>query len=206
MSRDDDRGVRDDSAPGASAVPGSPVPGRAAEEGTTDASPVMPRRSGVDVAREALAAARAQARQRQADHPGRRRLSRQPDVGRSGSRPEDRDPQPLGSAVRRLLADRGWTVPVAVSGVLGRWAEIVGPELAAHCRAESFDDGTVVVVADSTAWATQVRLLAPQLVRRLNEQLGDGTVQRVDVRGPGAPSWAKGRLRVRGRGPRDTYG
>ena len=40
------------------------------------------------------------------------------------------------------------------------------------------------MTADSTAWATQVRLLAAQLVRRLNAELGDGTVQRVKVRGP----------------------
>jgi predicted nucleic acid-binding Zn ribbon protein len=52
-----------------------------------------------------------------------------------------------------------------------------------------------------------VRLLAPALVRRLNEELGDGTVLRVQVLAPNAPSWRKGRRSVRGgRGPRDTYG
>jgi predicted nucleic acid-binding Zn ribbon protein len=62
------------------------------------------------------------------------------------------------------------------------------------------------VVADSTAWATQLRLLAADLVRRLNAELGDRTVLRVKVRGPsGEPG--RGRWRVRdGRGPRDTYG
>ena len=49
--------------------------------------------------------------------------------------------------------------------------------------------------------------MAPQLVAKLNEQLGDGTVARVKVLGPDAPTWKKGRLSVRdGRGPRDTYG
>ena len=38
--------------------------------------------------------------------------------------------------------------------------------------------------ADSTAWATQLRLLAAQLVHRLNAELGAGTVLRVKVRGP----------------------
>ncbi len=42
------------------------------------------------------------------------------------------------------------------------------------------------MTADSTAWATQVRLLAAQLVRRLNTELGDGAVKRVKVRGPAA--------------------
>src|SRR5487761_919862 len=94
------------------------------------------------------------------------------------------DPQLLGAAITRLLAERGWQQQVAVGSAFGRWEEIVGPELAAHARPDGFDDGELVIVADSTAWATQVRLLAATLVRRLNTDLGDGTVRRVKVRGP----------------------
>jgi predicted nucleic acid-binding Zn ribbon protein len=126
---------------------------------------------------------------------------------RSGSGPDARDPQPLAPAIARLVAERGWTTPVAVGGVVGRWDGVVGPEVAAHCAPESFDDGVLVVRADSTAWATQVRLLAPALLRRLGEELGPGVVRRVTVRGPGGPSWRRGARTVSGgRGPRDTYG
>ena len=60
---------------------------------------------------------------------------------------------------------------------------------------------------DSTAWATQLTLLAPTVVRRLNEELGDGTVTLIEVTGPHLPTWSKGRRRTRdSRGPRDTYG
>ncbi|HTY72733.1 MAG TPA: DciA family protein [Actinomycetes bacterium] len=124
----------------------------------------------------------------------------------SGSRPDDRDPQRLGDAVRRLLADRGWETEVAAGAVLGRWAEIVGADLAEHCAPETFTDGVLVVRAESTAWATQLRALAPQLLRRLGEEVGHDVVTRVDVRGPGRPSWRKGPLSAGGRGPRDTYG
>jgi ATP-dependent Clp protease ATP-binding subunit ClpA len=72
----------------------------------------------------------------------------------------------------------------AIGSVFGRWAEIVGPDLAAHTMPDSFADGEFAVTADSTAWVTQVRLLAPQLVRRLAAELGDGTVSWVKVRGP----------------------
>jgi predicted nucleic acid-binding Zn ribbon protein len=75
-----------------------------------------------------------------------------------------------------------------VGSVFGRWAEIVGPELAEHTRPESLADGELIVTADSTAWATQVRLLAAHLVRRLNDELTDGSVQRVRVRGPAGPA------------------
>ncbi|GAA4985731.1 DciA family protein [Actinopolymorpha pittospori] len=141
---------------------------------------------------------------------GRRRGDRRAGgdrTARSGARPDDRDPQMLDSTIDRLVNERGWKTDVAVAGAIARWDHIVGPDVAAHCRAERYADAELTVRADSTAWATQVRLLAPSLVRRLNEELGDDTVRRVVVHGPTAPSWQKGPRRVRdGRGPRDTYG
>nr|WP_202889566.1 DciA family protein [Actinopolymorpha rutila] len=139
---------------------------------------------------------------------GRRsRAGRTTRTTRSGAGPDDRDPQVLDSTIGRLVNERGWTTDVAVAGALARWDNIVGPDVAAHCRAERYVDAELTVRADSTAWATQVRLLAPSLVRRLNEELGDGTVRRVVVLGPSAPSWQRGLRSVRdGRGPRDTYG
>ena len=116
------------------------------------------------------------------------------------------DPQPLLSAIDGLLDTRGWQQQAAMGSVFGRWAEIVGQDLAAHTRPDSFADGELAVIADSTAWATQVRLLAPVLLRRLNDELGAGSVRRVKVRGP-APPRQRGAWRVPGsKGPGDTYG
>jgi predicted nucleic acid-binding Zn ribbon protein len=107
----------------------------------------------------------------------------------------------------RLVAEHGWTADVAVHGVFSRWDHIVGIEVARHCHPEAYADGSLTVRADSTAWATQVRLLAPTVVRRLNEELGHDTVTRIQVLGPQPPSWTRGRRSVRdARGPRDTYG
>ena len=163
--------------------------------------------TGPDLARAALAAARAEARSRGVDTRRTRRTKiRTASTARSGSGPDDRDPQLMGSVVDRMVAERGWEEPVAVGGAIGRWPDIVGEDTAAHVRPESFEDGVLVVACDSSAWATQMRLLAPTLVRRLNEELTDGTVKRVRVLGPTAPSWRKGPLNAPGRGPRDTYG
>jgi len=113
----------------------------------------------------------------------------------------------LDAAVERLVTDNGWTADVAVHAVFARWPEIVGSDVAAHCSPESYRDGHLTIRTDSTAWATQLRLLAPNVVRRMNHELGDGTVLRIDVQGPEVPSWRRGRRSVRGaRGPRDTYG
>lgn len=163
-----------------------------------------------DLARRALAAARAEARRRgqaAAKRAGRRQQQGGRATEPTGPRPDERDPQPLGRTIERLVIDRGWETPAAVGGVLGRWDELVGPELGAHCRPQSFEEGVLVVEADSTAWATQVRLLASDLLRRLNTELGHGTVTKIQVRAPGGPTWASGPRAVRGgRGPRDTYG
>ncbi|HET7385102.1 MAG TPA: DciA family protein [Nocardioidaceae bacterium] len=128
------------------------------------------------------------------------------DVSSSGSHPDDRDPQLLDSTISRLVSDQGWNADVRVHGVFTRWSQVVGAEVAAHCHPEAYADGRLVVRTDSTAWATQVRLLAPTVVRRLNEELGDGSVSVVEVRGPATPTWKRGPRSVRGRGPRDTYG
>jgi predicted nucleic acid-binding Zn ribbon protein len=126
--------------------------------------------------------------------------------GPARGRPRRDDPQVLGQAIGGLLDHQGWQQRAAIGSVFGRWAEIVGRDLAAHTQPDAFADGELAVTADSTAWATQVRLLAPQLVRRLNAELGDGTVRRVKVKGP-APPRQRGGWRVPGgRGPRDTYG
>ena len=180
-------------------------------------------------AREALAAARAQARARglrpagseRAEDTGSEPASGQPPGSaragppgtaapgppRAARRVRRDDPQALSTAIEGLLDAEGWNLAAATGSVFGRWAQIVGPDLAAHTRPESLRDGELAVTADSTAWATQLRLLAAQLIHRLNSELGDGTVRQVKVRGPVSAPRKPGEWRVRdSRGPRDTYG
>jgi predicted nucleic acid-binding Zn ribbon protein len=162
---------------------------------------------GIDLARAALQAAREQARKRGAQ--GQQRNEARRRGLRSGARPDGRDPFPLKAAIERLTAERGWDVPVAVGGVMGRWPEIVGADIAAHCEPEHYaeDDKVLTVRCDSTVWATQLRLLTPRLVAALNQELGHGTVRLITVRGPAAPRRSYGRLRAPGsRGPGDTWG
>jgi predicted nucleic acid-binding Zn ribbon protein len=129
-----------------------------------------------------------------------------PRRARRPARTRREDPQPLSAALDGLLADQGWQTEAAVGSVFGRWDQLVGPDVAAHTRPEQFSNGELVVIADSAAWATQMRLLTSAVLRRLNTELGHGTVTRVVVRGP-APPRRMGPLRVRGTRERnDDYG
>lgn len=125
----------------------------------------------------------------------------------SSSSADDRDPQPLARALDRLVSRRGWQSQISVRRILDKWPQIVGETNAEHVTASSFDEHVLVVQADSSTWAAVIRQLAPQVVAKINAELGQGSVTRIDVRGPAATSWSYGRRSIRGsRGPRDTYG
>ncbi|MCA0308264.1 MAG: DciA family protein [Actinobacteria bacterium] len=147
---------------------------------------------GLDVARRIARAARGAA-----PKPASRKKP-------TGRRPDD--PTPLGDLLKEVIAEEGWTREVSVHQLLARWPALVGPVNAAHSVPEGYADTVLTVRAESSTWATSLRTMAPQLVAVLNEQLGQGTVTRVVVLGPEAPTWKKGRRSVPGRGPRDTYG
>ncbi len=116
------------------------------------------------------------------------------------------DPGSVSEALGDLVRQQGWDSRLSAQRVFTDWATIVGAEVALHSQVVGYEDQVVHVRTDSTAWATQLRLLAPRIVARLNDELGDGSVVRIEVRGPQAPSWRRGARSVRGRGPRDTYG
>ena len=156
---------------------------------------------------DALARARAAARSRGL-RPGVKPKRRFKDVRDGmGGRKNGRDPMLLGEELDAFVSERGWKVDVAVGAVIGRWATIVGEEVAQHCHPVEFVDTVLTVRADSTAWATNLRLMSATLMGTLAREVGEGTVSQIRVVGPSAPSWSKGMRRVQdGRGPRDTYG
>jgi predicted nucleic acid-binding Zn ribbon protein len=126
--------------------------------------------------------------------------------GYSGPGPDPRDPQPFGAVLARLVKARGWQRPAAEATVFGAWERVVGPDVAQHSRPVRLADGELTVEAESTAWATQLRLLAGSLLKRIAAEVGHNVVTKLHIHGPAAPSWNRGPRRVRGRGPRDTYG
>lgn len=116
------------------------------------------------------------------------------------------DPQPVGEAVAEFMTEQGLDTRHRVTRVLADWPALVGAEVASHVRVEAFEGGSLVLRADSTAWANQMRLLSATVQRRLAEELGEDVVAQLAVLGPEAPSWRHGSRVVPGRGPRDTYG
>jgi predicted nucleic acid-binding Zn ribbon protein len=81
--------------------------------------------------------------------------------------------------VARRLGAPGAT---ALTSVFGHWEEIVGPSVAAHSRPLTLRDGVLRVEVDEPGWATQLRFLAPDIVRRCGEVGTAGEVVSVEVK------------------------
>jgi predicted nucleic acid-binding Zn ribbon protein len=117
-----------------------------------------------------------------------------------------RDPQALSSVVDAMTASLGWDSPLAQSELLSSWDDVVGAETAAHSVPTGVADGVLTVRCDSTAWATQLRLMRAQVVTGIASRYPDAGILSVRFEGPNAPSWKRGPRSIPGRGPRDTYG
>jgi predicted nucleic acid-binding Zn ribbon protein len=92
------------------------------------------------------------------------------------------DPQPIKASLDRVARSLGGPDSSSLSGLFGHWADIVGPQLAAHARPLSLASGVLVVGVAEPGWATQLTYLESELLGRFRDALGDGVVERVEVR------------------------
>ncbi|MFM1986709.1 MAG: hypothetical protein RIS18_926 [Actinomycetota bacterium] len=158
-----------------------------------------------DAAFSALARARARnSKFRNQSTPKKRpRFGKREEV-RSGAHPDQRDPQFLTNVLKKFVKDLGWQQSTSVADLISRWPEIVGEEIAAHVSIDVFnaDINELILRADSTAWATQIRLLSSDLKRRIALEVGDGVVKTLKIYGPTQPK-QKGLWRVPTMGKKD---
>lgn len=141
-----------------------------------------PTASGADLARQALAAARAAAKTRPAE-PARktRRMVRD-------SRTGGRDPIGLGGILERLTAEQGWKESIGGGELIDRWTQICPTELATTVQPVGYDaeHGLLTLRPSSAAYATQIRLFERQLAKHLNDRLGRPAVRKIRVLAAGA--------------------
>lgn len=90
---------------------------------------------------------------------------------------------PVGEEIARAFRARGWQQRLDASRVVARWPDVVGEAVATHCRPLRLEeDGTLLVSADSAAWATQLAYLQGTLLDRIARVCGPGTVRSLRVR------------------------
>lgn len=137
---------------------------------------------------------------------GRRRSRIRAEVTYTSAGKDKRDPTSISSVLGGFIATQGWSSSIDIGKVLGRWPDLVGHQVARHCTPVDFSPPLLVIAADSTTWATQLRVLRPTILKALEAGLGSQTITELEIRGPRGRSFKKGPRSVRGRGPRDTFG
>lgn len=117
-----------------------------------------------------------------------------------------RNPRGVGETIDSLTTQLGWNSPLAQSELLASWTDLAGEETAKHSTPAGIDDGVLTVHCESTAWATQLRLMRVEIMNHIATKFPDAGITSIRFQGPNAPSWKKGPRSIPGRGPRDTYG
>ena len=89
-------------------------------------------------------------------------------------------PQPLADVMKDVL--KGTTVGdrMAQARVIPEWRTLVGPQIADVTEPLSVTpQGTLFVAVKTNAWMTELSLLEPQLLKRLNEKTGRLSIKRI---------------------------
>ncbi|WKD60070.1 hypothetical protein CCICO_00020 [Corynebacterium ciconiae DSM 44920] len=112
----------------------------------------------------------------------------------------------VGEVLSEEIKARGWGKDLAHGWVQTNWPELVGPVIAGYTMVERVKGTVVYVRCSSTPQAVNLRSMQRIILAKIAEKVGTNVVTALKIYGPEAPSWRHGRLHVKGRGPRDTYG
>lgn len=80
--------------------------------------------------------------------------------------------QPVGNLVGKVLGELGLDGVALAHRIGAAWPEIVGPQVAAHCRPLGLRAGVLELEVDSPVWSQQLQLRKTELLERLSETFG----------------------------------
>jgi predicted nucleic acid-binding Zn ribbon protein len=105
------------------------------------------------------------------------------------SRHGTNEPQRVAASLPEAARLMGAQAAIELEKAREAWPEVAGPQAAAHAWPKAFSKGVLTVATDHHAWATELRLLASDLLKRL--QVTCPSVRSlVVVVSPGqAPNW-----------------
>ena len=89
-------------------------------------------------------------------------------------------PRPLAAALEGLAAS---LAPVStLARVQVAWQAAAGAAIAAAATPTAEREGVLTVTCSAAVWAQELELIAPMLLERLNESLGEGSLHRLRCR------------------------
>jgi hypothetical protein len=59
------------------------------------------------------------------------------------------------------------------------WGDIVGTRMAKATKPVRIERGELLIEVKSSAWKQQIQMMKPDIIRKLNQRLGKGTVKKI---------------------------
>lgn len=84
--------------------------------------------------------------------------------------------RPLKDVLSQALEEAGLAEAVKIGGIHKAWERVVGPQAAAQCKYNTFEDGVYKVKVGSAVLRSRLNMQKPMLLSRMNAQLGRALV------------------------------
>jgi len=88
----------------------------------------------------------------------------------------------IGVLLDQLMQNLGLDDRLRQCRALVVWDTVVGPQIAAHTRPHKIREGVMEVCVDQPTWMQQLHLMKPQILARLNAELGDDPLKDIYLR------------------------
>jgi predicted nucleic acid-binding Zn ribbon protein len=88
----------------------------------------------------------------------------------------------LSHTLGSMLKARGLGSRLDEYRVFGQWEKSVGPVIARHARPQTVRGKKLTLVVDSPAWMQQLSLLKPEILEKVNRNLGKGAIKEITLR------------------------
>jgi predicted nucleic acid-binding Zn ribbon protein len=84
--------------------------------------------------------------------------------------------------LEKTLQSQGMDKRIQQESAVIKWEDIVGSKIANASKAVRIDRGTLLIEVKSSAWKHQIQMLKPEIIKKLNAQLGADTVKNIRFR------------------------
>ena len=88
----------------------------------------------------------------------------------------------------KILKARGMQARLHEYRIGSQWGRTVGPAIARHAQPQALRGGKLALVVDSPAWMQQLSLMKPEIIEKLNRDLGRETVKDITLKLGEVPS------------------
>ncbi len=88
----------------------------------------------------------------------------------------------LSTTIDKILKARGMQSRLPEYRISSKWVNMVGSAIARHAQPRTLRGGKLLVIVDSPAWMQQLSLMKPEIIKKLNNNLGNDTIRDITLK------------------------